>query len=203
MNGFGVASRAPGARGSGTHAAGPAPGCAKDMGGCDISAVGRPFLRYNGMVGRREGREWHRAGRRASRRPGGRAGPGARGGPSSPARRAPSCPGRTCWPWAGRRGRAWQAALARRDAARDAPRAVLAGPAGRRLRGACHDSLLVRDLVGCRYRVPDATTMEAPGQERVELARLSWTQTGPEGGVVKLQIKASSDYKNEAVLTLF
>lgn len=34
-----------------------------------------------------------------------------------------------------------------------------------------------------------------PGQERVELARLSWTKTGPEGGVVKLQIKASSDYR--------
>ena len=43
----GVASRAHGARDPGTHAAGSAPGRAKNMGGCDISAVGRPFLRYN------------------------------------------------------------------------------------------------------------------------------------------------------------
>ena len=92
----GVASRARGARDPGTHAAGPASGRARDMGGCDISAVGRPSLRHDGWVGtggRREGRGWHRAGRRASRRSSGRAGPGARGGPASSTRWTPWCPG--------------------------------------------------------------------------------------------------------------
>ena len=79
------------------------------MGGCGISAVDRPFLRHDGTVGTdgwREGRGWHPAGRRASRRPGGRAGPGARGGPSSSTKRAPWCPGRGCRHWWSHRGRA-------------------------------------------------------------------------------------------------
>ena len=148
---------------------GAAPGRAKNMGGYGISVVGRPFLRHDGTVGtdgRREGRGWHRADRRASRRPGGRAGPGAQGGPSSPARRAPWCPGpRLPAPveppgtGAGRRGRQpWPA---------EAP------PGTRPARcwpdlsdvaceDACHGSLSARDLVGCRYRVPDACDPRGP-----------------------------------------
>ena len=151
----GVAARAPGSRDPGTHAADPAPGRAKNMGGCDVSAGGRPFLRYNRTEGGRAGDGTGQADEPHAGRAGGQ-------GQAHEAGRVPrqdgprGAPGRGCRPWWGRRGRARQAALARRDAARDAPCAVLARPAGRRLRGACHDSLSVRDFMGCRYRVPDA-----------------------------------------------
>ena len=147
----------------GTRAADLPPRCANDMVGYNISAGGTPFLRYNGTVGtggRREGRGWHRAGRRASRRSSGRAGPGARGGPSSPARWTPWCPGPRLpalveppGTGAGRRGRQpWPAETP--PGTRPARcRPDLTGVA---CEDACHDSLSVRDFVGCRYRVPDA-----------------------------------------------
>ncbi len=106
---------------------------------------------------------------------GGPPGTGVAGSPGPPRR----CPGRApCGA-----GRTCRASPARR-----LPRLAL----GPRPRGVPVPRARRHDHGGAR-----------PGQERVELARLSWTQTGPEGGVVKLQIKASSDYKNEAVLTLF
>ena len=85
----------------------PAPGWARDIGRRDIPAVGVPFLRHDGTVGtdgQREGTTWQRADRRASRRSGGRAEPGVRGGPGSPAERA-RCSGPICSPWRGRRAR--------------------------------------------------------------------------------------------------
>lgn len=85
----------------------PAPGWARDIGRRDIPAVGVPFLRHDGTVGtdgQREGTTWQRADRRASRRSGGRAEPGTRGGPGSPAGRA-RCSGPICSPWRGRRAR--------------------------------------------------------------------------------------------------
>ena len=138
------------------------------------------FLRHDGTVGtdgRREGRGWHRAGRRASRRSSGRAGPGTRGGPSSPARRAPWCPGPRLLalvepPGTGAGRQPW-------------PAETLPGTRLARCRlnlsdvaceDACHGSLSVRDLVGCRYRVPDATTLEdfrhLPGENDVGRALL-------------------------------
>lgn len=130
------------------------------MGGCGISAVDRPFLRHDGTDGWREGRGWHPAGRRASRRPGGRAGPGARGGPSSPARRAPWCPGPRLPALVEPPGTG-----ARRSGKQPWPAETLPGMHLTRCwpdlsdvayEDACHDSLSVRDFVGCRYRVPDA-----------------------------------------------
>ena len=73
------------------------------------------------------------------------------------------------------RGQARQAALARRGAARDAPRAVLAGPDGRRLRGR-----LPRLALGPRLRgvpVPRARRLRPPGTSATSRGRA--TSGGP------------------------
>ena len=116
-----------------------------------------------GVLGRTGGGRvggWHRTGRRASRGRGGWAGPGARGGLTSPP------DGHPVVPWedllalveplgtgAPRRGRQpWPAeTLPQTHLARCRP--DLTGVA---CEGACHGSPSVRDFVGCRYHVPDA-----------------------------------------------